>query len=68
MEIKCYVVVMGENFERAKEAHKDSPFLSTHSAMLWAALELNPGQKFWICDENGGVLVIAQAPIKVGHA
>ena len=66
--MKIYVVRMGENFEKAKEAHGDNYFTSTQEAIEWGKLMFSPGQRFWVCDENGGVLVISQAPRIVGKA
>lgn len=66
--MKIYVVRMGENFEKAKAAHGDNFFRTTQEAVDWGKMMLEPGQRFWVCDENGGVLVISQAPRIVGRA
>lgn len=66
--MKIYLVYMGENFESAVARHGDNYFLSAQEAVDYGKLNLEPGQRFWVCDENGGVLVISQAPRLVGRA
>lgn len=66
--MKIYLVYMGENFESAVARHGDNYFLSAQEAVDYGKLNLEPGQRFWVCDENGGVLVISQAPKIVGRA
>jgi hypothetical protein len=66
--MKCYVIRMGFNFESEKDAHGNNFFSTIEQAVDWGKLNLLPGQKFWVCDENGGVLVISQVPQIVGNA
>jgi len=66
--MKIYLVYMGENFESAVARHGDNYFLSAQEAVDYGKMNLEPGQRFWVCDENGGVLVISQAPRIVGRA
>lgn len=66
--MRIYLVYMGENFESAKARHGDNFFKSADEAVEFGKMMLEPGQRFWVCDENGGVLVISQAPRIVGKA
>ena len=66
--MKLYVVIMGESFEKAKAAHGENYFTSVEDAVTWAKLMLEPGKRFWVCDENGGVLQISAAPRLVGES
>ncbi len=66
--MKLYVVIMGENFEEAKEAHGESFFPNVEEAVLWCQISLDPGEKYMICDENGGLLYIGITPRLVGRA
>lgn len=60
--MKLYLVRMGESFEKAKLEHGDNYFSSTEEAVTFGKLMFEPGQRFWVCDENGGVLVLSEAP------
>lgn len=62
-----YVIRMGEDFETAKAAHGDNYFISVQAAVDWGKLMLSPGQRFWVCDKDGGVMVISQVPRIVGN-
>jgi hypothetical protein len=66
--MRYYVVRMGENFEKAIEAHGDRPFTSVEDAKSWGQFNLQPGEKFWVANEDGGVLVIAVVPKHMGSA
>jgi hypothetical protein len=66
--MKLYVVIMGESFEKAKEAHGDNYFTSVEDAVNWAKLMLEPNKRFWVCDENGGVLQISSTARLVGRS
>lgn len=66
--MKLYVVIMGESFEKAKEAHGDNFFTSVEDAVNWARMMLEPAKRFWVCDENGGVLLIGSTPRFVGRS
>jgi hypothetical protein len=66
--MKLYVVIMGENFEEAKKAHGDNFFPSVEEANLWCQITLDPGQRYMICDENGGLLYIGITSRLVGQA
>jgi len=66
--MKFYVVIMGESFEDAKEAHGESFFPSVEEARLWCQISLDPGERYMICDENGGLLYIEVTPSLVGRA
>lgn len=59
---------MGKNFEEERDAHNDKPFSTSNLALDWAKLNLEPGQKFWICDENGGICISSHVPQIVGNA
>lgn len=65
--MKLYVVIMGESFEAAVSAHEGSFFTSLEDAVTWGKIMLEPGERFWVCDENGGVLTISSAPKIMGH-
>jgi hypothetical protein len=60
--------MMGESFEVAKERHGDNYFKTIEEAVQLAKMLLEPGQRFWVCDENGGVIHIGQAPRIVGRS
>ena len=49
-----YVIRMGKSFEDEKAAHGNNFFSTPEQASDWAKLNLHLGQKFMICDENGG--------------
>lgn len=66
--MKLYLVRMGENFETAKKNNGNNHFSSLEQASDWAKLNFQPGQRFWICDENGGVIAIGVVPQIVGNA
>jgi len=65
--MKLYIVWMGENFDSAKARHENNYFTSQEEAVEVAKMFASPGQRFWICDENGGVLYIGQGPRIVGN-
>lgn len=66
--MRYYVVRNGRNFEQEKAAHGNNFFTDLQMAIDWGKLFLDPGQKFWVCDENGGVFAIITVPMIVGHA
>jgi len=66
--MRIYLVYMGESFEAAVKRHGDNFFKSVNEAVDFGKMMLEPGQRFWVCNENGGVLVISQAPRIVGKA
>lgn len=66
--MKIYVLIRGETFEEAKEAHGDKFFSSIEEAVLWCQINLDLGEKFFVCDENGGLLYVGFAPRLVGRA
>lgn len=66
--MRLYVVLMGENFEEVKANQGHMDFESLQDAKTWCQLNLAPGQKFMLCDENGGLLLISQVPRIVGKA
>lgn len=66
--MRYYVIRMGKSFEDEKAAHGNNFFSTPEQASDWAKLNLHLGQKFMICDENGGVILISQAPPIEGNA
>lgn len=66
--MKVYVVIRGETFEEAKEAHGDSFFSSIEEAVMWCQISLDLGEKFMLCDEDGGLLYIGFTSRVVGRA
>jgi len=65
--MKLYVVIMGESFEEAKEAHGENFFSNMEEAIMWCQISLDPGKKYMICDENGDLLYIGIAPRLIGR-
>jgi hypothetical protein len=66
--VRLYIVMMGENFDEAKSRHEGNFFSTVEEAVELAKMLLEPGQSFWVCDENGGVLYIGKAPKILGRA
>lgn len=64
--MRILVVRMGENFEKARAGYNGHYFTDLQEAIDWGKLTYLPGERFWVCDENGGVLHIGQVPFQFG--
>jgi hypothetical protein len=59
---------MGESFEKAKATHGENYFRNVEDAVSWAKIMLEPGCRFWVCDEDGGVVCVGTVPKVTGNS
>jgi len=65
--MKYYVVLRGENFEKAINGHK-KPFESLDAAKEYTRLFFGTNIEYYICDKDGGIIYMKIKKEDIGYA
>ena len=65
---KFYLVLEHERWEDALASHQGDYYRSVQEALDWGMLYLEPGVRYFVCDEKGAVLAVDRSPRLSGNA